>query len=37
MTKKKKTSVEQDEPEYKLGISVKVESENSSDEDGIDQ
>jgi hypothetical protein len=37
MTKKKKISVEQDEPEYKLGISVKVESEDSSDEDGIDQ
>jgi hypothetical protein len=37
MSKKKKTSVEQDEPEYKLGISVKVEGEDSADEYGIDQ
>ena len=31
---KEKTSVEQDEPEYKLGISVKVEGEDSTDEGG---
>ena len=37
MTKKKKTSVEQDEPEYKLGISFQHEGEDSADEGGIDQ
>jgi len=37
MTKKKKSSVELDEPEYKLGISVRVEGEDSADEDSIDQ
>ena len=37
MTKKKKASVEQDEPEYKLGISVRVEGEDSADEGEIDQ
>lgn len=37
MSKKKKTSVEQDDSEYQLGISVKVEGEDSADEDQIDQ
>jgi hypothetical protein len=37
MAKKKKLPAKQDEPEFKLGISVKVEGEDSSDEEGIDQ
>jgi len=37
MSKKKKTPVEKDEPEYKLGTSFQHEGEDSADEGGIDQ
>jgi len=37
MSKKKKTSVENDEPEYKFGISFQHEGEDSADEGQVDQ